>query len=303
MDHNEAEKIVEDLAPRIERLKALYEQYFMGIEKLEPGILRKDVERTIWTMRRTRVQNTRLRFKFQQLVQRYNTYQQYWKRIMRQIEAGTYKRHVLRAAKTVGRDAALQAGGTKAQALVREMDDLDTPTPPRGVEAARTWQIDEDDQPTPPSMRVSSVDDQPTPPRGMPVARPGDGQPPPPRPGPPPPSGRRPLPPPRRRDDAAGGHAVDPNIVPASAQHEAPRPVRPPPKRVSAHEQATRSLYQQYVAAKRTAGESTAGVTYERLARSLQKQTDKLRQQHAGKNINYEVVTKNGKTLIRPVIK
>src|SRR5262249_40732865 len=36
------------------------------------------------------------------LVQRYNTFQQYWQRVVREIENGTYRRHVLRAERTVG---------------------------------------------------------------------------------------------------------------------------------------------------------------------------------------------------------
>ena len=60
-------------------MRALYEQYFIGIEKIEPQIPRKDVERRIWVLRREQIRNTGLRFKFQMLVQRYNTFQQYWR--------------------------------------------------------------------------------------------------------------------------------------------------------------------------------------------------------------------------------
>jgi len=63
-----------------------------------------------------------------------------------------------------------------------------------------------------------------------------------------------------------------------------------------------REIYRQYVAAKHAAGESTAGLTYERLARSLDKRTAKLTR-NRDQDIDYEVVTRNGKTLIRPVIK
>jgi hypothetical protein len=303
MDPAEAEKIVEDLAPRIERLRALYEQYFMGIGKMEPSVFHKKVDRTIWSIRRTGFRNTRLRFKFQQLVQRYNTYQQYWKRILRQIEAGTYRRHVLRAAKNMASAETATATGNEDQHQAHDSDELDAPTPPRGFQTPKEWTIDEDEQPTPPSMRVAAmVGNQPTPPPGMPAParanHPAVSQ----------LAGGRPLPPPQHHDDGSrrstrAATEIDPAIVPASAQREAPRPLRPPPKRISADEQQNRQLYEQFVSAKRAAGESTAGMTYERLSRSLEKQTEKLSERHAGKKIAYEVVTKNGKTLIRPVIK
>jgi hypothetical protein len=96
---------LEELEQRLERLRSLYEQYFLGIEKVEPSIARKDVERRFWLLRRTKLRNTARRFRMQLLVQRYNTFQQYWMRICRQIEAGTYIRHVLRAEKKFGSEA------------------------------------------------------------------------------------------------------------------------------------------------------------------------------------------------------
>ncbi|XXY18636.1 MXAN_5187 C-terminal domain-containing protein [Sorangium sp. So ce216] len=113
MESSEVERELEELETRIERLRALYEQYFMGIERLEPMIPRKDVERRIWVMRREQIRNTGLRFKFQMLFQRYNTFQQYWGRISREIENGTYRRDVLRAAKRVGAKEALTIVGRK----------------------------------------------------------------------------------------------------------------------------------------------------------------------------------------------
>lgn len=99
MNNDEFDRLLSDLEVRLERLRALYEQYFIGIEKLEPTVPRKDVDRRFWDLRKVRVRNTALRFRLQTLVQRYNTLQQYWLRICRQIEAGTYSRHLRRAAR------------------------------------------------------------------------------------------------------------------------------------------------------------------------------------------------------------
>ncbi len=97
MENAEVEVALEELENRLERLRALYEQYFMGIERIEPAIPRKDVDRRIYVLRREKIRNTAKRFKLQTIISRYNTFQQYWSRICREIEAGTYKRHVIRA--------------------------------------------------------------------------------------------------------------------------------------------------------------------------------------------------------------
>lgn len=99
METAELDVALEELETRLERLRALYEQYFMGIERIEPQIARKDVDRRIYVLRREKIRNTAKRFKLQTIIQRYNTFQQYWQRICREIENGTYKRHLVKAEK------------------------------------------------------------------------------------------------------------------------------------------------------------------------------------------------------------
>lgn len=103
MTPDEIDIQIHELENRIDRLRALYEQYFMGFERTEPAVPRKDVERRIHDLRKVRFNNTAKRFKFQTLIQRYNTMQQYWGRICREIEHGTYKRHKLKAERTIGK--------------------------------------------------------------------------------------------------------------------------------------------------------------------------------------------------------
>jgi hypothetical protein len=104
VEQAEIEMLVGELETRMDRLRALYDQYFMGIERLEPLVPRKDVERRMAVLRKEQIRNTGLRFKFQTLTQRFNTYQTYWIRISRQIEQGTYKRDVMRATARFGVD-------------------------------------------------------------------------------------------------------------------------------------------------------------------------------------------------------
>src|SRR4029079_11751446 len=87
------------------RFRQLYDRYFMGRGRAEPLTVRKDVDRRLWALRREQIRNTGLRFKLENTIQRYNTYQQYWQRIVREIEAGTYQRDLGRAAQRFGENA------------------------------------------------------------------------------------------------------------------------------------------------------------------------------------------------------
>ncbi len=496
MESAEIERELEELESRVERLRALYEQYFMGIEKMEPQIPRKDVERRIWILRREQIRNTGLRFKFQMIVQRYNTFQQYWARVAREIENGTYRRDVMRAALRFGEKDALtvlgkkradqyktllenqrklRESGRKATAAVVGDDAAESVDEPaqRGAEWGDITEVmgphedapDDREESTPPSMTEAVGPAKPPP---LPVAASAQkslaglrwspsGRPPPPaapseptvaRDVPPPatssentttapaptnprrrvaelaaemrarkadqeverarpdtldldfdadmtmpqpmlpspllpngggppagaPKRRRssksmravrvePTPPPipapaappppmiheadaawndqtqpsmRRKLAAAAAEAaraVPPPAPPAGATPGSPTvpsgparpaaPPRPPPRPAPAprpseptkaepaagrtpqdlSEQRIRQIYSKYVETKRAANESTAGVTYERLAESLRAQANKLRTSHPTKSVDYEVVTKDGKTMLKPILR
>lgn len=405
MDLQEIAHEVEELEPRLERLKALYEQYFMGLEKLEPQTLRRDIDRKFWQLRKMRIQNTALRFRLQMLIQRYNTYQQYWARIMREMERGTYRRDILRAAERVGQKEALTIVGRRraqifkrladeqtrrkeraqaATALADEQaaalaeaaagtgsaasfedpptaewipqrgealdDETDAPTlpPPTGPEAAaigrtRATAEDEDEIPTmpPPSAEAAVLAAAGAAaalrPAGLPTA--SDAIPPSERftdplppaaggplvPSAPPPSSVRPplssplpppsMPPSSRRPPASGRPPGESPLPPPSSSaapagrkarpslspRPDPRPARP--AAAGAGDDSMRQLYDDYVAAKRRGNEPTGGLTFDKLERSLREQTERLRQKHGNKHIEFEVVTIGGRALIRPVIK
>ena len=64
-----------------------------------------------------------------------------------------------------------------------------------------------------------------------------------------------------------------------------------------------REIYSRYVQAKRECRESTAGITEDGLARSLRATADKLRAQHTGRNVDFDVVIKDGKAVLKPVVR
>jgi hypothetical protein len=89
-------EVLDDLEHRLERLKRLYEQYFLGIQKIPPSQLHKEVERGIRELTQKQPRNTGLRFRLTTISQRFGSYNSYWKRTLRQIEQGSYLRDIHR---------------------------------------------------------------------------------------------------------------------------------------------------------------------------------------------------------------
>ena len=372
------EKQIGELEIAVDRLRSLYEQYFMGIERIEPMVPRKDVDRRIYTMRKEQIRNTALRFRFQMILQRYNTYQTHWQRICREIENGTFKRHLARAKQRFGSSippprpqvASPQVarerpapGAAIAAELAAELAELDREF------ASTEFQID---------VEVELPDATPAPSPALAASRPGLGpapgasrvQPPPrkapsdppagatalapplppPRPALPPRTGT-PLPPPRPRAASVTGEGGAPPLPPprpraASVTTEGGTPPLPPPRpraasvtgegrplpprpptaapppvratktppeappgtsapqaqRQDLPEARMKQLYAQLVEAKRRQNESTAAVTYQSVAKTLQESGEKLREKH-GRSVDFEVAIKDGKAILKPVLK
>lgn len=97
---------LDDLDNRLSRLRVLYDQYFMGIERLEPqqqrAVVAKILRRSVIGSRGSTV----LKFRFRSLQQRFVSYCSYWDRIVRLIEEGRIRRGV---AGTVGGGANTRA--------------------------------------------------------------------------------------------------------------------------------------------------------------------------------------------------
>jgi hypothetical protein len=94
----------------------------------------------------------------------------------------------------------------------------------------------------------------------------------------------------------ARGPASAPNVPPP-----APRAVAQP-ARGELPDERVRQLYAQYVETKRKQNESTAAITYDGVARTLRESSAKLRERH-GKAVDFEVAVKDGKTVLKPVLK
>ena len=96
------EELLEALDASLDRVKVLYEQYFLGIQKQPPTYLHTEVERKIRDIIQLQIRNTALRYRFATLQQKFGSYNAYWRRTLRQIENGTYTRNLSK----IGRHAA-----------------------------------------------------------------------------------------------------------------------------------------------------------------------------------------------------
>jgi hypothetical protein len=294
MTPKEFEIMLSDTEVQLSRIKHLYEQWFQGIERIEPQIPRKQFDRALHELRKVKPRNTALRFRFQTLIQRYTTLQTYWRRIGRQIEEGTYRRDLLRARRR--REAARaewqQENGRRSSNPLEldpnadvDMDELIADASDRMDELLKAPE---------PSSKVATLDLDP------PDAAPRD------------------KPKPRARPAAA------PKTDPATARFGKPQSRRPSLKREKSNPAITpsrrappaitarskgpgearmRQIYDSYVEAKRNNNERTDKIDYETVAKSLKKMVPKLDRKHKGKRVDFTVVVKDGKVGIKPVVK
>jgi hypothetical protein len=82
---------------KLKQLKLEYDQYFIGSRPREPVLTRGDVQKLVAKYSNTGIQNTALRFKFNNLCARFYAMRRQWDEVLRKIEAGTYERHVFKA--------------------------------------------------------------------------------------------------------------------------------------------------------------------------------------------------------------
>ncbi len=336
MEPLELDLAIEELETRVERLRALYEQYFMGFEKIPPAVVHKDVERRIYTLRREQIRNTAKRFKLQTTIQRYNTFQQYWQRIMREIENGTYKRHVLRAERSMSvaktsrppkstlsepapadapPDSENATSSRNRKSILPSSPRHSIPAtprhstlpPPEKIEAftralerdlAAALDGDLDFGQLNSGVNGDSLDlDEKTPPPRLPklnAPRPGQLR----------------LP----AQSAVGGNRLPPPPVKSAPKNETkPLPVipKPPssamvqvpePASIGLSADRVRQLHHDLIEAKsKTADAGT--VSLNALTRKLEATAKQLSEKHAGKRIDFAVVIKDGKAVVKPIVR
>src|SRR5438067_2005187 len=80
----ELDKLEED----IRKLKNKYDQFFMGIMRTPPTFERHNLEVFIYEMGKQKMRENARRFRYNQLLSRYNQYREMWARKVREREEG-----------------------------------------------------------------------------------------------------------------------------------------------------------------------------------------------------------------------
>lgn len=294
MTPDEIDIALTELTNRMERVRALYEQYFMGIERLEPTIPRKDLDRRLEALRKTPFQNTAKRFKFQTLVQRYTSLQQYWYRTCRDIENGTYRKHMQKAQRRFGPDEALQEAEvkltsqeraeqrvsaqaeTEAQlAALLDSDRAEAPTGNKGnrlldtlgkrseKDASRST-TDASRFKTAPALKLAQL----------------------------------------KLPAAPSLAAPTPAAAPAPVAKAEPRASAKPPRTTAEPSLSRERILAIHEAYQRARAETNAtAVSFEKLERNIRETEAQLRAKHQGKDVDFDVSVKDGKAILKPRLK
>jgi len=286
MTPKEFEIMLSDTEVQLSRIKHLYEQWFQGIERIEPQIPRKQFDRALHELRKVKPRNTALRFRFQTLIQRYTTLQTYWRRIGRQIEEGTYRRDLLRARRRreAAREERQRESGRRSSNPLELDPDEDTNMDQLIADASD--RMDELLKAPEPSSKVATLDLEQSAPKAPPAVAPQEE----------PPTAR--FGKPQSRRPALKREKSNPAITPS---RRAPPPITARSK--GPGEARMRQIYDSYVEAKRSNNERTDKIDYETVAKSLKKMVPKLDRKHKGKRVDFKVVVKDGKVGIKPVVK
>ncbi len=80
----------------IDKLRVVYEQFFLGLERFEPVQLRKGITIELRALKENPPKNTAMKFLLNRMETKYRTYEQYWNRVLREIEDGVYERQLQR---------------------------------------------------------------------------------------------------------------------------------------------------------------------------------------------------------------
>jgi hypothetical protein len=322
-------ELLSELANKIERLKTLYEQYFMGIEKMEPQVARKEVTRVMLALQQQYIRNTALRFRFNTMLQKWNIYITYWNRCLREIENGTYVRHLQKAkrkAEAEGRDLPSEMLSKKLRPGSGTFDTrAETQRPPRLDDDTGSHAIPPPPKTDPELEQVfdRAFSDDILPSTKPPVtARPPTPPPPfakplaPPLPPPLPPGAGRdksplpvardksPLPVARDKSPLPVARPPTPPPPPMAARPPTPPPPGPPPgggmlpKIPGMSDGELRALHQRYVDAQKKSGAAST-VKYETLVSSLAKQVPTVLKQPGVKGVRFDVSVQDGKPVLK----
>lgn len=281
-DPEKAAKECAEIEVELMELQAQYEQYFLGVERRPPTPHHTAFKKRVNALRNTFVNSTPVKFRIQNLQQRVTTFERLWERTMMEIEAGTYKRDLYKAKRHGDERKRKKSNVEKSDGLDNlhidedlDLSDLDGDLDSAVKDAAASV----------PAKAPSIAPLVPSIAPAVPQVA----------------SARLPTPAPTMKPPGAV-----PAVAARPAQAPARAPVRPPAPVGSdggLNDQKIRAIYDAYVMAKRRCGEDTSKLSLDTVATTLRSQVPTLMKQHNAKSVEFKVVIKDGKAVLRALPK
>lgn len=252
-----------ELEKKMDRLKTMYESYFMGMERQAPNTPRMELNRLVLEAQQVNIRKAAQRFRFRTLMQKWSLHITYWNRTMREIEAGTYRRDLARAARhladrgvAISEQEAIAIGipAGRARAFAAQHNRR---LAVRGILEAKTLTGDDSG----PGAAGASPDSSPEPPapaRPVPAAR----------------TAATPAQIPTRLDSS-------PEVIPGMS------------------ESAVVALHKRYQDAQKQAADPKGPLGLSQLKDLLRRQAPKIMQDHMAFGVVFDVAVKEGKVVLR----
>jgi hypothetical protein len=271
---------LDEIEDALKKLRISYEKYFAGVDRVEPLKERDGVKRSIMRLLGDNSKNTARRFRLQTLNASLVTYEQYWNRITRQIEEGTFKRDRVRA------DRILKAAGLEPRNPLAEV--LAEMGPEMGPDLVDDLEVDDgdvmpmdDDDVTPAAPATATAAPKPAAASlaGVDEALAMAAQ-----------ATSRPRPTTPR-----------PATAPATATRPAaakPEPSSVPPAPTTGYSASVRQLHQSYVAARLGTGDRDP-VSLDAFAATLQKQAAAIKSRFSCNEVEFKVALKDGRAILK----
>jgi hypothetical protein len=286
------EQVLNEFEQKLDRLKILYEQYFIGVEKREPLVPLKDVVRVMRQLEQVQIRNTGHRYRYRNLVQKLNVYRTYWSRTLREKELGTYHRDVARMSRGLARRGiSVQALGKGASVadVERALREAVHEQPDNARDTGNLRAVGDS------TDRMAAVDDEAL--QRQPTSSHQTGLEPEPSLGP-------------INIDAEDENtdrsapSVGPPLPPRKKQPPptpTPTAARPPavPLPTGFSEGEMQALYRRFVKAKEMCGEETQSIRYESLVKSISQQLPKIQARHGVSDVEFQVVIRDGRAILR----
>lgn len=258
-------KRLDDIEKDAERIKRDYDQYFLGLSKRPPTTAQAQFAGMMRKIKEDELREwgTQDRFRFNQIHARFVSLERVWAREMKQIEDGTHKRDKLKLSLAKKKEAAAMA----AMGTMLSGEGATQQRSSGGGDPLDSIDVDMD------QFNEDSL------------------------PGLAPPAG-------------ANGSGAPRPAAPA-APKPAPRPQQPAAAASSASkpgelgglsEQRLQQLYKVYMDAKKRTGEAS-NLSFEALRSQIAKQVPQIRQKHNCEQVDFKVVLKDGKAMLKAIPK